>query len=69
MNRWLQVLVGSLGAGFTQLGILYAAGVTQTVPLLAGSLGTAATTAAGLLKQLPRSEWSEQKRTNNGNHT
>ena len=62
MNRWLQVLVGSLGAGLTQLGILYGAGITQLIPLAAGSVGTAVTTAAGLLKQLPQREWSDEER-------
>lgn len=62
MNRWLQVVLGALGAGVTQAGILYGAGVTQSIPLLAGSLGTAVTTAAGLLKQLPQREWSEEER-------
>ena len=62
MNRWLQVLVGALGAGVTQAGILYGAGVTQMIPLLAGAVGTAATTAAGLLKQLPQREWSDAER-------
>ena len=62
MSRWLQVIVGSLGAGLTQLGILYCAGITQLIPLAAGSVGTAVTTAAGLLKQLPQREWSDEER-------
>jgi hypothetical protein len=62
VKRWLQVLIGAFGAGTTQAGILYAAGVQQTIPLLAGSIGTAATTAAGLLKQLPQRKWSSQER-------
>ena len=62
MSRWLQVIVGSLGAGLTQLGILYGAGITQLIPLAAGSVGTAVTTAAGLLKLLPQREWSDEER-------
>lgn len=62
MSRLWQVLIGALGAGVTQAGILYGAGVTQAIPLLAGVVGTAATTAAGLLKQLPQREWSPEER-------
>lgn len=63
MGKWPQFVIGVLAAGATQFGILVAAGVTSTLVLSAGVLGAIGTTAAGLLKQLPRQEWSEEERT------
>ena len=63
MNKSAQFGIGVFAAGATQFGILVAAGVTSPLILSAGVLGTMGTTAAGLLKQLPRKEWSEEDRS------
>ena len=62
MNKWAQVFIGAVGAGATQAGLLYAAGITQAIPLILGAVGSAATTAVGVLKQLPQREWSDAER-------
>lgn len=62
MNKWAQVIVAGVAAGMTQFGILVAAGVTQTLPLAAGVTGTIGATIAGLLKQLPRQEWTPERK-------
>ena len=62
MNKWAQFSIGVFSAGATQFGILVGAGVVEPLILGAGVIGTMGATAAGLLKQLPRHEWSEEKR-------
>jgi hypothetical protein len=73
MNKWAQFTIGVISAGATQFGILIgaaagtaaAAGVTleiNWVVIYAGVIGTMGATAGGLLKSLPRQEWSEEKR-------
>ena len=62
MNKWAQVFIGAVGAGATQAGLLYAAGITQAIPLILGAVGSAATTAVGVLKQTPRKKWPAAKR-------
>lgn len=64
MGRWLQLAIGVLAAGATQFGILAGAttvaGEVNWVVILAGVIGAMGTTAAGLLKQLPREAWPEK---------
>lgn len=62
MNKWVQFTIGVVAAGATQFGLLVAAGTTSVLILVAGVLGAMGTTAAGLLKQLPRDEWPAEKR-------
>lgn len=62
MGKWAQIFIAGIAAGATQYGILVAAGVTEFQPLLAGVLGTIGTTIAGLLKQLPQRQWTDEER-------
>jgi L-lactate permease len=62
MNRLTQLLIGGFSAGLTQLGVLYAAGITNLLPLAVGSLATMGTTMAGLAKQLPKRQWTLAER-------
>ena len=66
MSKWLQFAIGVLSSGATQFGIIVGAaaatGEINWIVVVAGVVGTMGTTAAGLLKQLPRNEWSDEKR-------
>lgn len=62
MNKWLQFAIGVIAAGAVQFGILVGAGVTSTLILTAGVIGTMGTTAVGLLKQLPQTPWTDAER-------
>lgn len=62
MNKWVQFVIGVLSAGAVQYGTLWAASVTDTNALMAGTVLAMGTAAAGLLKQLPKREWSEEER-------
>jgi hypothetical protein len=57
----LQFVIGVLSAGAVQFGLLAGTGATGLI-LTAGVVGAMGTAAAGLLKQLPRETWSEEKR-------
>ena len=61
MNKWAQFTIGVLSAGAVQFGLLAGTGATDMI-LAAGVVGAMGTAAAGLLKSLPRDEWSEEKR-------
>ena len=62
MGKWTLVLVGALASGAVQFGLLVGTGVTQTLPLVAGVIGAVGAAVLGLMKQLPREEWSEEQR-------
>jgi hypothetical protein len=66
MNKWWQFTIGVISSGATQFGIIAGAaaatGQVNWIVVAAGVIGTMGTTAAGLLKQLPRKEWSDEKR-------
>jgi len=66
MNKWAQFTIGVVSSGATQFGIIAGAGAAtgeiNWIVVAAGVIGTMGTTAAGLLKQLPRQEWSDEKR-------
>jgi len=66
LNKWAQFAIGVLSSGATQFGIIAGAaaatGEINWIVVAAGVVGTMGTTAAGLLKQLPRKEWSDEKR-------
>lgn len=70
VNKWLQFIIGILAAGAVQFGLLATAAVATGAAvdakawliIIAGVIGAMGTTAAGLLKQLPREEWPPEKR-------
>lgn len=61
MNRWTQLIVGVLAAGAVQFGLSVGAGATG-LALYAGVIGAMGIAAAGLLKQLPQTPWTDEER-------
>ena len=62
MTKNWTIFLGVLGAGMAQFGILAGAGANDPLVLIAGTIGAMGTALLGLLKQLPRDEWSDKQR-------
>lgn len=60
MSKNMTILLGVLGAGMAQFGILAGAGATSPLILAAGTIGAMGTALLGLLKQLPREKWEQE---------
>ena len=61
MNKWAQFAIGVFAAGAVQFGLLAGTGATGLI-LTAGVVGAMGTAAAGLLKQLPQTPWTDEER-------
>jgi len=61
MSKGMMLFLGVLAAGMAQFGILVGAGADKPLILCAGVIGAMGTTLIGLLKQLPREKWEEEK--------
>ena len=62
MSKWQQLALGAFAAGATQFSILVGAGVVTPLPLAAGVLGAIGVGIAGMMKTLPKREWSDEER-------
>lgn len=70
MNKWPMFIIGTLAAGAVQFGLLATAAVATGAAvdakawliIIAGVIGAMGTTAAGLLKQLPQTPWTDEER-------
>lgn len=52
-NRWAKFWVMVIASGASQFALLVTAGITHSLPLIAGVFGTMGTTAVGLLTTIP----------------
>ena len=66
MNKWTTLAVAALASGMVQFGLLVGTGVTEPLPLAAGVIGATGASVLALLKQLPREQWPDEKRTEKG---
>jgi hypothetical protein len=62
MNKAAQILIGTVAAGMAQFGFLVSAGVTSALLIAGGVIGAMGATAGAMLKEMPRKEWSDEKR-------
>ena len=62
MSKFQQLMLGAFAAGATQFSILVAAGVVAPLPLAAGVMGAIGVGIAGMVKTLPKREWSDEER-------
>ena len=62
MNKAAQILIGTVAAGMAQFGFAVGAGVTSPLLIAGGVIGAMGLTAGAMLKELPRKEWSDEKR-------